>query len=44
MNQRTCPACGEPVEDARPVGPVTIELEPCGHQVDERVYAENLDE
>ena len=26
------------------VGPVTFKLEPCGHQVDDRVYPEHVDE
>ena len=33
-----CPICEERAEDARWIGPVTLVLEPCGHQVDDRVY------
>ncbi len=39
---RTCPTCGEPIESTRQVGPVTYVLEPCGHQVDDRVLADFL--
>lgn len=38
-----CPACGAPVEDARRVDSVTFVLDPCGHQVDEAVYADLFD-
>lgn len=34
----TCPACDELIEAVESVGPVTYELQPCGHQVDEGVY------
>lgn len=40
----TCPACGAAVEDARRVNSVTYVLDPCGHQVDEAVFADLFDE
>ena len=42
MTDRTCPACDEPVEDVCQVGPITLELDPCGHQVDEKVYVDHV--
>lgn len=35
---RRCPACGTPVESARQVGPITYRLDPCGHQIDDRIH------
>ena len=39
-----CPACNEPIEDVHPVGPVTVMLEPCGHQVDDHLYSDLIRE
>ena len=44
MTDPECPACGHPVEDVRKVGPISLVLEPCGHQVDEQVYQELFEE
>lgn len=38
--ERHCPACGTHIESVEKVGAVTFVLEPCGHQVDDRVLAE----
>ena len=38
MTSPECPACGEPAEAARQVGPITLVLDPCGHEIDDRVY------
>ena len=43
MTER-CPACGERIEEIESVGPVTHELQPCGHQVDEEVYQDLVDD
>ena len=40
MTERTCPICDEPIEEFEKVGPITYELDPCGHQVDERVHSD----
>ena len=37
---RTCPACDVPVESFRQLGPVTWVLEPCGHQIDDRIHTD----
>ena len=44
MTNPRCPACNEPIEDARSIGPVTLVLEPCGHQVDDHLYSDLLGE
>ena len=44
MTNPECPACNEPIEDARSIGPVTLVLEPCGHQVDDHLYSDLLGE
>ncbi|PSP79045.1 hypothetical protein BRC81_06115 [Halobacteriales archaeon QS_1_68_20] len=36
---RICPACDEPIQSTDRIGPVTYVLEPCGHQVDDRIHA-----
>lgn len=38
MTEAACPACRVPVEDTQRVGPVSVDLEPCGHQVDDQLY------
>lgn len=38
MTDDTCPACGEPIEDIEQVGRISYELQPCGHQIDDRLY------
>lgn len=35
-----CPICDEPIENTEHLGPVTVVLKPCGHQIDEHVYAD----
>ena len=40
MTRSTCPACDVPIDDYNPVGPITVVLEPCGHQVDDRLLAD----
>lgn len=44
MTRSTCPGCGVPIDDYDAVGPVTAELDPCGHQVDDRLLAELVEE
>ncbi len=39
----SCPICDEPIENTEHLGPVTVVLRPCGHQVDEHVYAGLID-
>ena len=38
MTTPVCPACGEQIETYQWVDSVTVELLPCGHQVDEWVF------
>lgn len=41
---RRCPGCGAPVESVEKVGEVSFDLEPCGHQIDDRIYDEWVSE
>lgn len=43
-SSKTCLICGEHVETTKSIGPVTYVLQPCGHQIDERVYREFVEE
>lgn len=40
----TCPVCGTEVEATRKIGEVTHVLDPCGHEVDEEVHAELIED
>lgn len=39
-SMRRCPACDAPVESVQDIGPVTWVLEPCGHQIDDRIHTD----
>ena len=36
MTGPECPACGEPAETARKVGPTTLVLDSCSHEIGDR--------
>ena len=40
MTDEGCPACGETIEEFERVGEISYDLHPCGHQVDDLVYAD----